>query len=47
MPVVPALRAIMATQTGDEAWLHPRAPLVEINDPRDLDRCRDLGKRLA
>jgi 4-hydroxy-tetrahydrodipicolinate synthase len=47
MPVVPALRAVMAAQTGDEAWLRPGAPLVEISAPRDLDRCRELGKRLA
>jgi len=47
MPVVPALRAIMAAQTGDDTWLRPRAPLVEISAPSDLDRCRELGKRLA
>jgi 4-hydroxy-tetrahydrodipicolinate synthase len=47
MPVVPALRAILAAETGDQEWLRPRAPLVEISASRDLDRCRELGERLA
>ena len=47
MPVVPALRAILAAQTGDRSWLHPRAPLVEITAPQEVARCEALGKRLA
>jgi hypothetical protein len=46
MPVVPALRAIMAAQSGDEAWLRPRAPLVEVTESDQLDRCRNLAARL-
>jgi 4-hydroxy-tetrahydrodipicolinate synthase len=46
MPVVPALRAILAAQTGDSRWLRPRAPLVEITGPQDLARCDALSKRL-
>jgi 4-hydroxy-tetrahydrodipicolinate synthase len=47
MPVVPALRAILATQNGDRNWLRPRAPLVEITGPQELARCEALGRRLA
>ena len=47
MPVVPALRAILAAQTGDRDWLRPRAPLVKITGPQELARCAALGKRLA
>jgi hypothetical protein len=47
MPVVPALRAILAAQSGDRNWLRPRAPLVEITGPQELARCEALGKRLA
>lgn len=47
MPVVPALRAILAAQRGDRSWLRPRAPLVEIADAQDLARCDALARRLA
>jgi 4-hydroxy-tetrahydrodipicolinate synthase len=46
MPTVPALRAIVAAQSGDEAWRHPRAPLIEISESDQLDRCRNLAARL-
>lgn len=42
MPVVPALRAILSAQTGEPAWRRPRAPLLEISDPLQLDACRRL-----
>jgi 4-hydroxy-tetrahydrodipicolinate synthase len=47
MPVVPALRAILAAQSKDEAWRRPRAPLVAITAAGDLDRCSRLGERLS
>jgi hypothetical protein len=47
MPVVPALRAILTAQTGDRAWLRPRAPLDEIVDPEELTRCEALSRRLT
>jgi 4-hydroxy-tetrahydrodipicolinate synthase len=47
MPVVPALRAILAAQSGDPSWLRPRAPLVEITGAQELARCEALGRRLA
>jgi 4-hydroxy-tetrahydrodipicolinate synthase len=47
MPVVPALRTILAAQTGDAAWRRPRAPLVEITDPEQTARCRAVAEILA
>lgn len=47
MPVVPALRAILATQTGDAVWRQPRAPLVEITGAEELARCSGLARTLA
>jgi 4-hydroxy-tetrahydrodipicolinate synthase len=32
--LIPALKAIMAAQTGDAAWLRVRAPLVALDAPR-------------
>jgi len=46
MPVVPALRTILATQRDDPSWLRPRPPLVEITDAAQLDRCRALAAQL-
>jgi 4-hydroxy-tetrahydrodipicolinate synthase len=46
MPVVPALRAILAAQSGDGTWRRPRAPLIEIADPDSLERCSQLAQRL-
>lgn len=46
MPVVPALRAILATQRNDQNWRHPRAPLLEISNPAELERCRALAALL-
>lgn len=47
LPIVPALRAIIATQTGDDAWRLPRPPLVEITDAQQLARCAGLAQRLV
>lgn len=47
MPVVPALRSILAAQTGDDAWRQPRAPLVEITGADEIARCAGLAKILV
>ena len=47
MPVVPALRAVFAEQSGDAAWRRPRAPLVEIDGPEPAARCRQLAALLT
>ena len=41
--LIPALKAIMATQTGDVAWLRVRAPLVAL----DAERFKTLSRELA
>jgi 4-hydroxy-tetrahydrodipicolinate synthase len=41
--LIPALKAIMAAQTGDAAWLRLRAPLVAI----DADRFKTFSCELA
>jgi 4-hydroxy-tetrahydrodipicolinate synthase len=41
--LIPALKAIMAAQTGDAAWLRVRAPLVAI----DADQFKTFSHQLA
>jgi 4-hydroxy-tetrahydrodipicolinate synthase len=41
--LIPALKAIMAAQTGDSAWLHVRPPLAAL----DADRFDTLRRELA
>jgi 4-hydroxy-tetrahydrodipicolinate synthase len=41
--LVPALKAIMAAQTGDAAWLRVRAPLVAL----DAERFKTFSRELA
>lgn len=41
--LIPALKAIMAAQTGDAAWLRVRAPLAAL----DADRFETLRRELA
>ena len=41
--LIPALKAIMAAQSGDAAWLRVRAPLVAVDD----ERFNALSKELA
>jgi 4-hydroxy-tetrahydrodipicolinate synthase len=41
--LIPALKAIMAAQTGDAAWLRVRAPLVAL----DAERFKTLSRELA
>jgi 4-hydroxy-tetrahydrodipicolinate synthase len=41
--LIPALKAVMAAQTGDAAWLRVRAPLVAL----DADRFKTFSRELA
>ncbi len=41
--LIPALKAIMAAQSGDTAWLRVRAPLVAL----DAERFKSFSKELA
>jgi 4-hydroxy-tetrahydrodipicolinate synthase len=41
--LIPGLKAIMATQTGDVAWLRVRAPLVAL----DAERFKTFSRELA
>jgi 4-hydroxy-tetrahydrodipicolinate synthase len=41
--LIPALKAIMAAQTGDAAWLRVRAPLVAL----DAERFKTFSRELA
>ena len=41
--LIPALKAIMAAQTGDTAWLRVRAPLVAL----DAERFKTFSRELA
>jgi 4-hydroxy-tetrahydrodipicolinate synthase len=43
LPVVPAIKAILASQYGAEAWLRVRAPLLPVTDPGQLSACRALA----
>lgn len=47
MPVVPAIKAVMAAQTGDAEWARVRAPLVAIGEPGELAVAAELAAMLA
>jgi 4-hydroxy-tetrahydrodipicolinate synthase len=47
LPVVPAIKAILASQTGDDAWRRTRAPLLTISRAEDLADCAALAARLS
>lgn len=42
LPVVPAVKAVLAAQVGDEAWLRVRAPLVPLSAAGDLAACATI-----
>ncbi len=46
-PFVPALKAILAAQTGDAGWLRVRAPLRPWSDGAALKAQLDAAMRLA
>jgi 4-hydroxy-tetrahydrodipicolinate synthase len=47
LPVVPAIKAVMAAQTGDAEWRRTRAPLIDIERADDLAACAKLARMLA
>lgn len=47
MPVVPAIKVLMAMQSGDDAWRRVRAPLLPLDAPGDLSACAALAADLA
>ena len=47
LPVVPAIKAVLAAQSGDLEWRRTRAPLVEIATAADLAACAALARMLA
>lgn len=47
LPVVPAIKALLAARTGDRAWRATRAPLVPIEDPAALAACAEVAASLA
>jgi len=42
LPVVPAIKAIMAAQDSDVAWSRVRAPLVPVTSAGDLAVCAEI-----
>lgn len=47
LPIVPAIKALLAAQSGDEAWLSVRAPLLPITDADELALCGRLAAELG
>ena len=44
LPVVPAVKAVLAALTGDEAWLRVRAPLEALSAEGDLAACKKIAE---
>ncbi|MHA6644890.1 dihydrodipicolinate synthase family protein [Mesorhizobium sp. A623] len=42
LPVVPAVKGVLAAQSGDEAWLRVRAPLGALSAADDLAACATI-----
>ncbi|MBZ9739860.1 MULTISPECIES: dihydrodipicolinate synthase family protein [unclassified Mesorhizobium] len=47
LPVVPAVKAVLAQRTGDAVWLRVRAPLEALGQASDLDACREIAAMVA
>lgn len=47
LPVVPAIKAVMATRTGNAGWARVRAPLEPIGRVDDLTACSRIAAALA
>ncbi|AEH87222.1 dihydrodipicolinate synthase family protein [Mesorhizobium opportunistum] len=43
LPVVPAVKAVLAATTGDPAWSRVRAPLVPVQDTDGLRPCEEIS----
>lgn len=44
LPVVPAVKGVLAAQTGDETWLRVRAPLEALSAAGDLATCTRIAE---
>lgn len=44
LPVVPAVKGVLAAQMGDEAWLRVRAPLGALSAADDLAACAAIAR---
>ena len=42
MPVVPAIKAVLARQMADASWTRVRAPLLEISEAAQLGACSEI-----
>jgi 4-hydroxy-tetrahydrodipicolinate synthase len=47
LPVVPAIKSIMAIRSGDQRWARVRAPLQTIAEPAELDICSRIAAVIA
>ncbi|TPJ14396.1 hypothetical protein FJW04_18095 [Mesorhizobium sp. B2-7-3] len=47
LPVVPAVKAVLAQPTGDAVWLRVRAPLEALEEASDVDACREIAAMVA
>ncbi|MEI9412489.1 dihydrodipicolinate synthase family protein [Mesorhizobium salmacidum] len=43
LPVVPAVKAVLAQRTGDAVWLRVRAPLEALEETSDLQACMEIA----
>src|SRR5262249_13212210 len=42
VPVIPAMKAVIAEKSGDKVWANVRPPLVELNDAQRAQLIREL-----
>lgn len=47
LPVVPAIKSVMAIKSGRADWSRVRAPLQTISEPRDVAACARIAAMLA
>ena len=47
LPVVPAVKAVLAARTGDAAWLRVRAPLEAVGEASGLEACRRMAAMVS
>jgi 4-hydroxy-tetrahydrodipicolinate synthase len=47
LPVVPAVKAILAAQTGDAVWARVRAPLQAVEEASALKACKEISAMIS
>ncbi|MGX5847365.1 dihydrodipicolinate synthase family protein [Mesorhizobium sp. PL10] len=47
LPVVPAVKAILAAQTGDVVWSRVRAPLEPVEEASGLKACKEMAAMVS